>query len=368
MLGTLLIYLEKAHLSHNTDLIKSMDPFVEIKHLDQITRSQIKNGAGKNPVWKETLTIQVKENEIILFNVFDSDILKNDLIGTGAYELKNAKEFMQNPNTKEKIQLYVHSSNYAGELLISLSFFPNPNVYIKLNEEIQKEIKLKDEEITQMKKELKITNKLERLDQEIKGRKKDIVNSILATKRKEHLNEEIAILKEELLKKIESLNKKIENLEGVNIHYQKSLEKFNETIITIEDKLILCREMQTCSKVKVTVKDGYFFKLPSRLGINPYVIFTTAIQTQKTQILKDAGSSPTFNETFIIEKKELDHKIYVEVLDHCKIGDPNCIGNGILNLNLEVIKGGKQNFQVEIYDFEKATGYINVEIDFSREF
>ena len=157
MEGILLIYLEKAHLSHNADTLKSMDPFVEIKHLEQTTRSKIKSSAGKNPVWKETLTIQVKEKEIILFNVIDSDMFtKNDLIGTGTYELKSAKELMQNPNTQEKIPLYLHSSKYTGELLISLSFFLDSKAYAKLNEEIQKEIKLKDEEIVQLKKELKL--------------------------------------------------------------------------------------------------------------------------------------------------------------------------------------------------------------------
>lgn len=365
MEGILLIYLDKAHLSYNADLAKSMDPFVEIHNMDQTTRSQIKSSAGKNPVWKETLTIQAKEKEIILFNVFDSDMFKkNDLIGTGTYELKNGKELMEKPNTQEKIPLYLHSSKYTGELFISLSFFLDSKAYSKLNEEIQKEIKLKDEEIVQLKKELKITNKLEKFEEEIKGRKKDIVNSILITKRKENLNEELVRLKEELLKKIESLNIRIENLVEENNHSQASLDEFNKRVISIKDELNLCQKMQICPMIKITVQDCSFFKLPSKLGVNPYIIFTTAKQTQKTQIVKGAGSSWTFNETFNLEKKERDHKIYVEVLDDCMVGGPNVIGNGILNLSLGVIRGGKQNFQVNVYDFEKKTGYVNMTIDF----
>ena len=49
--GRLIVKVIEARLTHNTEIINKMDPYVFIKHRGQESRTSVRKKAGKHPIW-----------------------------------------------------------------------------------------------------------------------------------------------------------------------------------------------------------------------------------------------------------------------------------------------------------------------------
>ena len=67
-----------------------MDPYVEIETRMQRFRTAVKGGAGKEPVWNETMVIDVKYiGDDLKIWVYDEDLTSSDLVCEGTIKLSS---------------------------------------------------------------------------------------------------------------------------------------------------------------------------------------------------------------------------------------------------------------------------------------
>ena len=67
-----------------------MDPYVEIETRMQRFRTAVKGGAGKEPVWNETMVIDVKYiGDDLKIWVYDEDLSSSDLVCEGTIKLSS---------------------------------------------------------------------------------------------------------------------------------------------------------------------------------------------------------------------------------------------------------------------------------------
>ena len=86
--GTLEIQIVEARLERDTDTFTKMDPYVEIEMRMQRYRTQVKGGAGLEPTWNETMTMDVKYiGDDMKIKVYDEDITDSDLVCEGIIKL-----------------------------------------------------------------------------------------------------------------------------------------------------------------------------------------------------------------------------------------------------------------------------------------
>lgn len=83
MKGILTVTLCEGDLTHDTELWGEMDPYAVLKYGELTYKSHVHENAGKHPKWQDCVyefPIKQLESEVTL-NVFDKDLLKDDLVG-----------------------------------------------------------------------------------------------------------------------------------------------------------------------------------------------------------------------------------------------------------------------------------------------
>lgn len=82
--GKLELKIIEAKLTHDTDIITRMDPYVVIKYNSKEVKTAVKDGAGKHPVWNETFHFDVHSlDDHIQLKVMDKDTFTaDDMIGS----------------------------------------------------------------------------------------------------------------------------------------------------------------------------------------------------------------------------------------------------------------------------------------------
>ena len=78
----------EARLTRDTEAFGKMDPYVKISTRQQNFKTNVKNGAGKTPVWNQKFNIDVKYvGDDIDVTVMDEDVGSDDMIGTAKFKL-----------------------------------------------------------------------------------------------------------------------------------------------------------------------------------------------------------------------------------------------------------------------------------------
>ena len=93
MNGNLVIKPISAKLTHNTESVGSMDPYVIVEYNDQKCKSSVAKSAGKYPNWSDTFTFRVSgNNNLIKVVVWDKDSMSaDDMVGEGHLIIKDNK-------------------------------------------------------------------------------------------------------------------------------------------------------------------------------------------------------------------------------------------------------------------------------------
>ena len=80
-----------ASLIRDTEVLGEMDPYVICTFMGKVSRSKTHLKGGKEPLWNDNFLYTAKGlKEFVKVEVWDEDMLKDDLIGTGFLNLMEA--------------------------------------------------------------------------------------------------------------------------------------------------------------------------------------------------------------------------------------------------------------------------------------
>ena len=80
--GKLRVTICEAKLTRDTEMFSKMDPYCTMFYKNKSYKTNVKNEAGKKPVWNQTFEIAIQNvSDAIKFEVRDQDIMSTDLIG-----------------------------------------------------------------------------------------------------------------------------------------------------------------------------------------------------------------------------------------------------------------------------------------------
>ena len=88
--GTLKLKILEAHLTRDTETFGKMDPYCVVKVNHQTYKTKVLDNVGVDPKWNHDITLNVfNNNNSIYFEVYNSNTLEDDLIGTFRSSIKN---------------------------------------------------------------------------------------------------------------------------------------------------------------------------------------------------------------------------------------------------------------------------------------
>jgi hypothetical protein len=136
MSGNIVIKPLTAKLTRSTEFFGKMDPLVKVLVGTHYQQTGIARKGHKNPGWETELTLRRSMEDIIHFEVWDKDILKGDLIGSG--DLSFNKIFQMGNRVSGWIPLY-YKGKEAGDLLVDVLFIPDAGVNVGQQQQQQQE-------------------------------------------------------------------------------------------------------------------------------------------------------------------------------------------------------------------------------------
>jgi Ca2+-dependent lipid-binding protein len=86
----MIMFVEEARLTHDTEVIGKMDPYCKIEYAGKKYKTHTKDEAGMTPKWKFKMDLYVKDiNDDISFKVMDEDTLVDDKVGSVKCKIKD---------------------------------------------------------------------------------------------------------------------------------------------------------------------------------------------------------------------------------------------------------------------------------------
>lgn len=76
------VIVKRAVINRDTQLIGKMDPFMVFEIRNRKYQTRALSGAGKNPIWDETLKIPVDSmQEFVKVTCYDEDLIVHAMVG-----------------------------------------------------------------------------------------------------------------------------------------------------------------------------------------------------------------------------------------------------------------------------------------------
>lgn len=98
-----------------------MDPFCVIKYQKQTFKTEVKQDAGKKPVWKQNFKFFISNiQHDICFQVKEEDVATDDLVGSVTLPVS---DIISRENTDDLITLnIVFENKVSGKIMVKTSF------------------------------------------------------------------------------------------------------------------------------------------------------------------------------------------------------------------------------------------------------
>jgi len=120
--GTLVFKPLEAKLTHDTEVLGKMDPYVQVLVGDKKAHGKVCNDGGKHPKWNDSISVQRAFEPICYLEVKDKDTFsKDDIIGVGQIDLN---QIAPNKVSAKWYPLFFKQKP-AGEVLIEIIFTPD---------------------------------------------------------------------------------------------------------------------------------------------------------------------------------------------------------------------------------------------------
>jgi len=120
--GTLILMPKRANLSHDTELLLKMDPYILFYLGRNRQKTQTCKGGGKTPIWNDKIKFHRTTEDSLFIEIWDEHQLsKNRLVAVGEFPIHKviSKGFFTDP-----IMLY-YKQNPAGFLHMDISWEPD---------------------------------------------------------------------------------------------------------------------------------------------------------------------------------------------------------------------------------------------------
>jgi len=77
-----------ATLTHNTELSGNISPYCTVIYENEIKSTKVATQDGKNPVWNEVFTFQIKDSALVKVEVWGKENTKKDgFVGAGSLSI-----------------------------------------------------------------------------------------------------------------------------------------------------------------------------------------------------------------------------------------------------------------------------------------
>jgi len=121
MSGTLVFKPLEAKLTHDTEFLGRMDPYVKVLIGDKKAHGKVCKDGGKHPKWNDAFSVQRAFEPVCYLEVRDEDTFKDDTIGVGEIDLN---QILPGQVSARWYPLY-YKQKPAGEILIEIIFTPD---------------------------------------------------------------------------------------------------------------------------------------------------------------------------------------------------------------------------------------------------
>merc|ERR1711957_844223 len=117
--GTLIVKPSAGRLTHDTEIFSKMDPYVKVTCGAQVQATKFHKNGGKNPTWTDSLTFNIRGEDMLQFDVHDKDDFgRDDWVG-------NCSISMQEVATKQTHSNWYNLSRKgksSGQIMIQFEF------------------------------------------------------------------------------------------------------------------------------------------------------------------------------------------------------------------------------------------------------
>lgn len=159
--GVLYVTVKKANLTHDTEALGKMDPFVTLKLGKFQQQTSIKDNAGKVAVWEEKFEFTARNGDTLEIRVLDKeDVGADDEVGHANLNLNTEK--LKN---KETIVVPIYygkdNKNKGGEVTLDLEFseVENRNFFVNLVDNKKQQVETLEGIIRNLKAEIETLKK-----------------------------------------------------------------------------------------------------------------------------------------------------------------------------------------------------------------
>ena len=122
MKGSLLLTIEEAKLTHDTEMFSNMDPYCKVYFNGKKFKTNTKHEGGKTPKWRYKFEIYFNNlNEEIEFKVLDEDMITDDVVGSVKCKIADILGATDFEHVKWLRLTYDHGKP-AGDLCIKTQF------------------------------------------------------------------------------------------------------------------------------------------------------------------------------------------------------------------------------------------------------
>lgn len=122
--GHLVLHVEEAKVTRDTETFGTMDPYCEIKFNGKTTKTPVKTDAGKTPKWNFRMELEVEDVMApILFKVMNKNLMSDDQI-CHTQDLKIYNLLGPNNGMTEDFHTYYEKKD-RGTIKIRSQFTPN---------------------------------------------------------------------------------------------------------------------------------------------------------------------------------------------------------------------------------------------------
>eukprot|EP01023_Acetabularia_acetabulum_P059609 TRINITY_DN7169_c1_g1_i1.p2 TRINITY_DN7169_c1_g1~~TRINITY_DN7169_c1_g1_i1.p2 ORF type:complete len:226 (+),score=21.17 TRINITY_DN7169_c1_g1_i1:160-837(+) len=108
----------------DTGFIGIQDPYVRVKHGHAKGKGQVCKDGGTAPRWNHTLELDYFENQPLVFMIKNSNLLKDDLIGTATMQPDQLNGIRNKGGEGEQITLpvFTQENRQKGEIQVKIAF------------------------------------------------------------------------------------------------------------------------------------------------------------------------------------------------------------------------------------------------------
>jgi hypothetical protein len=125
MNGNLVIRPLEASLTHNTELIGKMSPYLKLILGNESKLSNVAKKMHKNPTWDQELVFRYHGEQSLRCEVWHKELLGDDLVGYGTLDLSTC---LRQGNFMGDVPLFYKDKD-AGCLRLSMNFFEDGSPY-----------------------------------------------------------------------------------------------------------------------------------------------------------------------------------------------------------------------------------------------